>query len=96
MRPLAVASVCGFLLLASSSKANQNPSAPMALLEIRTSKWHYFLLDGAPLGYAPIAVEIAPGRRHVLSWTSAESKGSKFVEVDRQKTLRLDDRDFSH
>jgi serine/threonine protein kinase len=63
-------------------------------VQIRTNHWHYFILDGQPLGYAPVSQALQAGRSHRLEWISGQRRGVKYLSAAPQAGLILQDRDF--
>jgi hypothetical protein len=89
-------SITAFMMLtiASGSPALRPP--PCAVLKIRTTKWHYFLLNGFPLGYAPVSVPVNPAQKTHLQWISASGRGESDLHLKNFETRVLGDSDFSH
>lgn len=91
-----VALITGITLLLASSQGRSSDDSSPALLNLRTRGWHYFLLDGSPVGYAPLSLTVSASKRHTLEWVSATGRGVKTIEIEAGKSLTLQDRDFSH
>ncbi len=83
------------LVTASSASPNFHSHAP-ELLQIRTNRWHYFILDGNPVGYSPISIPLSAGRVYKLEWISARGRGVKTLKMKPHVAHLLQDRDFSH
>jgi serine/threonine protein kinase len=92
--PLFVGIVAACLLMSASSASPRTKTAEV--LQIRTMRWHYFILDGNPIGYSPISIPLQAGRPYRLEWISAHGKGAKTVTVKAHAPQMLQDRDFSH
>lgn len=87
--------LAGVLITASSARSNFSLSQPSATLMLRTLKWHHFLLNGHPLGYAPLTVTLSTGREMELSWTSANGSGRKALRAQPGQRIVMDDSDFA-
>jgi serine/threonine protein kinase len=91
--------LAGLLLLISLAAAGASRKlepARLAVLNLRTHRWHYFKVDGAPIGYAPLSVPLSAGERHRLEWVSASGRGGRDLVLTAHEARTLEDRDFSH
>lgn len=87
------AALAAFMMcLASSAATAKLPSE--FFVQIRTNHWHYFILDGQPLGYSPVSVALQAGRSHRLEWISARGRGVKTLGAAPHSLRILQDRDF--
>ena len=89
---IAAAVVACALSTTSSAAITRLPSE--GFLQIRTNQWHYFILDGNPIGYSPVSMAIRAGRTHRLEWISARGRGVKLLNAASQASHVLQDRDF--
>lgn len=81
----------------SHQTANQTANlTAMGSLAIRTHAWHRVLIDGKPMGYAPLTLFLESDRPHRLQWISARHSGQKELRLRPNQQLVLTDRDFSH
>jgi serine/threonine protein kinase len=98
LRPASVflAAITGCLLLALSGGEKSSAQAEAAVLRIRTQRWHYFRLNGRPLGYSPVDVPLEPGKSYTLEWTAQNGGGTRELRVPGGRIFRYTDRDFSH
>jgi serine/threonine protein kinase len=88
---MAVIAAC--MLSTASSAAITRPQID-GFLQIRTNQWHYFILDGNPIGYSPVSIPVRAGRTHRLEWISARGRGVKLLNAASQVSHVLQDRDF--
>ena len=91
---LATAGALLAVLLPAAGSAHKN--ARYGQLNLRTKRWHYFTLDGVPLGYAPLVVPLELEKSYRLQWTSAGGNGQKMLRLRGFADLSLEDSDFSH
>jgi serine/threonine protein kinase len=91
-----LATISGCLLLTLSSTVQSTGSKSVPVLQIRTHHWHYFRLNGSPLGYSPINLPLEAGRTYHLEWTTANGSGVRSIQVQPGRIQKLSDRDFSH
>jgi serine/threonine protein kinase len=91
-----VGAAASLFMLATSGAAQDPRYGPMAVLSVRTERWHYFLLDGQPVGYPPFSIPLTANRTHRLQWLSAHSHGTKEILLPTNESRLLQDRDFSH
>jgi serine/threonine protein kinase len=80
--------------LSTASSAAITPPQTGGFLRIRTNHWHYFILDGDPIGYSPVSIPLRAGRTHRLEWISARGRGVKLLNAASQASHVLQDRDF--
>lgn len=85
---LTVATMC----VASSTATAKLPAD--FFVQIRTNHWHYFILDGQPLGYSPVSMALHAGRTHRLEWISGHRRGVKLLSAAPRASRILQDRDF--
>lgn len=83
-----------FLFISSAGQTSSAPRVPV--LQIRTHRWHYFRLNGSPLGYSPLSVALEVGKMNRLEWTNEKESGTREIQVQPGRVYRLTDRDFSH
>lgn len=95
LQPLAM-SIAFLIFLSTASSAKSSADLHYSNLHIRTARWHYFILDGTPLGYSPLSISLKAGRAHRLEWISKAGRGFKILKSKPQASLTLQDRDFSH
>jgi hypothetical protein len=88
---MAIVSAC---TLSTASSATITRPQFDDFLQIRTHRWHYFVLDGNPIGYSPVSIPLRAGRTHRLEWISAGGRGVKFLNGASQGSHVLQDRDF--
>ncbi len=93
---LILATISGCILLALSSAVQSTNSKNVPVLQIRTHRWHYFRLNGSPLGYSPISLPLEAGRTYDLEWTTVNGSGTRSIQMQPGGIHRLSDRDFSH
>jgi hypothetical protein len=86
--------LAGLLLVTSAAAPMSRPR--LAILSLRARAWHYFLLDGMPLGYAPLTVAVDADSVHRLEWISAAGRGERHLRLSRDQHVTWADRDFSH
>lgn len=86
--------ISGCLFLGGASRGTTR--APLIRLEVRTLQWHHISLDGRPIGYSPLTIQIEGGRKHVVEWVSREGAGRRAIAPDSPPVVVLRDRDFSH
>lgn len=96
LKGFVLGSITSLMMLATSSASQIHSSKNFAILNIRTSKWHYFLLNGHPIGYSPFSLPVEGGETYRLEWISAQGRGSKAVVLKAREARSLEDRDFSH
>jgi eukaryotic-like serine/threonine-protein kinase len=96
LKAFVVGAITSFMVLATSSAGQSRYFIPSATLSLRTVKWHYFLLDGHPLGYSPISQPIEANQPHQLQWISADGRGETQLTLKSQELRALEDSDFSH
>lgn len=94
LKPFWIGALALCIVLLTPNSARTRSLGPSALLRIRTHHWHYFLLNGSPLGYAPIDVAIEAAKSHQLTWISEKSRGEKQIQVENGRGMELRDRDF--
>jgi serine/threonine protein kinase len=80
----------------ASQSRHQSPSGGVAVLNVRTRKWHLFRLNGRTIGYSPFSLPIEANQVMKLEWTSALRRGEKDLNLKPGDHLRLEDSDFSH
>lgn len=96
-RPRAIlASFTACLLLAVSGGARGISAPGVSLLQIQTNRWHYFQLDGNPVGYSPVHVPLEAGKTVKLEWRNEKESGVLEIPVRSGRIYRFSDRDFSH
>lgn len=93
---LILATISGCILLTLSSAGQSTSSKNVPVLEIRTHRWHYFRLNGSPLGYSPVSLPLEAGRSYQLEWASDQGTGTRSIQMQPGRIHRLSDRDFSH
>jgi len=93
---LLLALITGVLLMSVSSAEQSLPRPKSSTLQIRTHRWHYFRVNGSPLGYSPVKVPVEAGRPIHLEWTNAQGRGAREIELRPGGLYQLSDRDFSH
>lgn len=76
--------------------ASVNRRDEIGCISFRTKAWHFFVVDGRPVGYAPVTVPLTAGQEHSIEWASPRGKGRKRIRVRRDEQRVLQDRDFSH
>jgi hypothetical protein len=86
--------LAGLLMVTSAAAPMSRPR--LAVLSLRARAWHYFLLDGMPLGYAPLTVAVEADTDHRLEWISAAGRGERHLRLSRDQRITWADRDFSH
>ncbi|MGZ3722537.1 MAG: serine/threonine protein kinase [Bdellovibrionales bacterium] len=96
LKAFVLVTITSLMVLATSSATQSVHMKPMALLKLRTKKWHYFLLNGHPLGYSPISIPIEAEKSAHLQWISADGRGEVPLRLKALETLSLEDSDFSH
>lgn len=96
LKAFVLASITALMILTISSASPALHPPPCAVLKIRTTKWHYFLLNGLPLGYSPLSVPVDPSQRTHLQWISASGRGETDLHLHNFETRVLEDSDFSH
>lgn len=84
------------LMLLIPSAGRSSPLAPVAVLQIQTHRWHYFRLNGNPIGYSPLNLTLEAGRDYELEWAKPGQNGSRRIKVRAGRIYRFTDRDFSH
>jgi hypothetical protein len=89
-----IMSVIAACTLSTASSATITRPQFDAFLHIRTHHWHYFVLDGNPIGYSPVSIPLRAGRTHRLEWISARGRGVKLLNAASQVSHVLQDRDF--
>ncbi|MBX3020583.1 MAG: serine/threonine protein kinase [Bdellovibrionales bacterium] len=80
----------------TTSGASQVVQLPCGFLTLRTENWHYFLVDGVPVGYSPLTLALKAGEIHQIEWVSAQGRGRKRTKLKRDQHVLWSDRDFSH
>jgi serine/threonine protein kinase len=93
---LVLATITYLLFLTTPHVSHSISPNKLGVLSVRTSRWHYFLLNGRPLGYAPFSIPLDADTNFRLEWISAEGRGEAVVAVKALETRVLEDRDFSH
>ena len=93
---LILATLSGCLLLSLSSAGQSTSSKSIPVLQIRTHHWHYFRLNGSPLGYSPVSIPLEAGRIYKLEWASDQGSGARSIQMQPGRIHKLSDRDFSH
>ncbi len=95
--PAYVVAAITSLFIFATSGASQSPlSNHMAVLSVRTEQWHYFLLDGKPVGYPPFSLPLAADQTHRLEWLSAQSHGTREIVIPANEVPLQQHRDLSH
>lgn len=94
--PTFLALISAALLFVIPSAGRSSVPAKVAALQIQTHRWHYFRLDGVPIGYSPLNLPLEPGQSYKLEWTSQNHGGARQIVVEPGRTYRYSDRDFSH
>lgn len=80
----------------ATSGASQAIQLASGFVSLRTQNWHYFLVDGTPVGYAPITVQLKAGKTHRLEWISSQGRGSRELSLKRDEHLIFADHDLTH
>jgi serine/threonine protein kinase len=91
-----VGTITSVLFLTASSASQGNSPARLAVLRLRTEKWHYFLLNDRPVGYSPLSIPLESEKPYKLKWISADGRGTRDIALKAFETRTLEDRDFSH
>lgn len=84
----------GLCFALNSSHSRSLVGSNHQIIRIHTQRWHYFKLNGVPLGYSPISFYLPPGKSFRLDWSSATASGSRLLHQNSPRILT--DRDFSH
>jgi serine/threonine protein kinase len=94
---------CGIVLASSlmilaTSSASQIKFAKQNQISclVKTKQWHFLVLNGKPLGYAPADLSLVAGATYRLEWISARGRGSVQIQPKLRHPLVLTDSDFSH
>ena len=96
LKPFVLATITSLMFLATSSASQNARYKPIAVLKARTKNWHYFLVNGRPLGYSPVSIPVDAGQKIRLQWISANKRGEVLLQLKPMETRVLDDSDFSH
>lgn len=96
VKAFVLGTITSLMILATSSASQAIHPQQLGLLTMRTKKWHYFLLNGRPIGYSPISLPIEARKAYRLQWISAENRGEKVIRLETLEKRTLEDSDFSH
>jgi serine/threonine protein kinase len=95
--PAATLAAAISMLLTTSTASQLNRGAEIFVnCSVRTQTWHYLILNGKPIGYAPANLPLVVGASYELAWISVQGHGTVHLHPDNTRPLRLTDSDFSH
>jgi len=94
LKPIVLALITCFMFMANSSASQKLTTKPCALLRLRTKHWHYFYLNGRPVGYSPLSLPIDADRPCHLEWISGNQRGERRLALKPFEVRVLDDYDL--